>query len=93
MWNTILSLPLVAKINTDAAIFEEENAIRVGVIIGDEKGDIIAAGAQKIGGDTEVLRVEILVAREGLLAAKELGLTTKILEGRGVLCTVWIDFE
>ena len=54
MWNTILSLPLVAKINTDATIFEEENAIRVGAIIRDERGDIIAARAQKIGGDTKV---------------------------------------
>ena len=59
----------MAKINTDATIFEEENAIRVGVIIKDERGDIIAARAQKIGGDTEVLRTEILVAGEGLLVA------------------------
>ena len=81
----------MAKINTDITVFGEDNAIGVRVIIKDERGNVIMARARKIGGKTNVLRAEILVTREGLLVAKDLGLKAIILEGDSK--SVFDDFE
>ena len=77
----------MVKINTDAAIFEEEKSIRIGVIIRDERRAVITAKALKIGGETEVLRTEVLVAKEGATSCNGIGAEVDNL-GRGLTNSV-----
>ena len=83
--------PAVVKINIDAAIFKGKNAIGIGVIIKDERANVIAAKSLKIEGENEVLRAEILVTREGLHLALDLEVKSILLEGESR--AVFEDFE
>ena len=67
--------------NIDIAIFEQENAIRLGVIIRDDSGDVVAARSQRVEGINDVQQAELMVAVEGLKLASEVAAQEVILEG------------
>ena len=65
--------PRIVKINTDATLFEEEDAIGLGIIIRNEKGEVLPAEAVKKEGLVEVVRAKLVAAIEGVKLAQELG--------------------
>lgn len=62
------------KVNTDAAIFKDEDTFGLGMIIRDDKGEVAVAKCRKEWGIVEVLRAEFLVMVEGVKLPLELGL-------------------
>ena len=53
----------------DVAIFVEDQASGVGIIIKDTQGHFVAAKSQKLYGEVDGYRAEIIVAKESLLFA------------------------
>ena len=72
--------PGVFKVNTDGAIFEEDNEFGVGILICDWRGRFFARKCMKIAGSTEDYRAEKMAAKEGLQLAIELRIRALILE-------------
>ena len=58
----------------DGATFADDYAIGVAAVIRDWKGKFIAAAMRKFPSEAEALRVEVLVMKEGLLLAQNLGI-------------------
>ena len=67
--------------NVDGATFVDENAVGFGAVIRDWKGRFVAASVKKSLGEAKALRAKVLVAREDLLLAQNLGIRVLILEG------------
>ena len=65
----------------DGATFTEDDAIGTCAVIRDWKGKFIAAATGKCPGGAEALRAEVLVMKEGLILAKNLGIRALKLEG------------
>ena len=69
------------KVNYDGAIFREANEAGLGAVIRDSEGRVIASLAERIPLPQMVANVEAAVARRAILLAKDLGLSSIILEG------------
>ncbi|KAL0015374.1 hypothetical protein SO802_002443 [Lithocarpus litseifolius] len=70
------------KINYDGAVFTKSNEAGIGVVVRNEKGEVMASLAEKIGmpvGGVEV--IEAMAARKAILLAVELGFHQCIIEG------------
>ena len=65
---------------TDGAIFKEDNAYRVGIVIHDWRGIFIVGKSMKIAGLIEAPRAETMAAKERMKLAVELGIRALILE-------------
>ena len=75
------SSEILLKINFDRAVFKEENAVGIGVVIRDEKGHVMASMAEKILHPNSVAIVEAMAAVNALTFAQDIGLSYLILEG------------
>ena len=73
--------PRAFKINIDGATFEAENAMGLGTVIRDYRGQFVATKTRKVIGVVDVMRAEAMAIREGVSLAKELGIRSVILEG------------
>ena len=69
------------KTNYDGAVFAESEEAGIGVIIGDVKGLVIAALAEKIPNPGSVEVLEPLATRKAARFVVELGLTASEFEG------------
>ena len=69
------------KINVDASLSVEHNAIGLGIIIRDSVGSFMATRAIRIDDCADPHRAKLLAAREGLIFAQDAGFCRVILEG------------
>ena len=72
---------LFLKVNSDDAIFQEQNFVGVGVVIRDIKGHGIAFMDEKITLPYSVTNVELMVAKRALRLALDFGLSPIVLNG------------
>ncbi|XP_023920849.1 uncharacterized protein LOC112032314 [Quercus suber] len=75
------------KTNYDGALFAESEEARIGVIVRDGKGDVIAALAEKIPYPSSVEVLEALATRRAAKFVVELGLSVSEFEGNSEV--VW----
>ncbi|XVF37305.1 hypothetical protein REPUB_Repub19eG0134700 [Reevesia pubescens] len=73
------------KINFDAAIFNERNAIGIGVVIRNSKGEVLALCSSKIQGISDPFVAECSALSEALTFAKEIGFNKVEVEGDSML--------
>ena len=67
--------------NFDGAIFREQNSLGVGVVIRDDKGEVVASMDKKITLSYLVTVVEVIVAKRALKLALDIDLSPIVLEG------------
>ena len=65
----------------DGAVFDDEHAYGVGIVIRNSEGDVIAAKAQKNLGRTYAHQFELLAVKEALNFAWSIGIRRITLEG------------
>ena len=75
------------KVNYDGAVFREANEAGLGAVIRDSEGRVIASLAERIPLPQMVANVEAAVARRAILLAKDLRLSSIILEGDSEIIT------
>ena len=73
------------KINIDGAVFADQKATSVGVLIRDEEGNIIGALSKKIWAPLKAIEIEAKAVEVGLQFAKDLSIRDFILEGDSLL--------
>ena len=73
--------PNFFKINFDGAVFSELDAAGLGVVIRDSFGSVVGSLAERVPLPNSVASVEALACRRALLFAKELGISTAMVEG------------
>ena len=69
------------KINTDGAVFKDTGQSRIGVVVRNEKGQLMGAMSKEILLPLGALEVEARAAEEGIIFARELGLGEIMVEG------------
>ena len=75
----------VFKINVDGAVFANQKAVGVGVIIRDEKGRLEAAMSKKIPVPLDAVEAEAVVYEQGLMFARDIGIHNFIIEGDSLI--------
>ena len=65
----------------DGAVFREFSCCGIGVVIRNERGEIIGALSKKVPLALEALAMEAKVAEEGIILARDLGLWNVVVEG------------
>ena len=76
------------KINIDGAVFADQKATIVGVLIRDEEGNIIGALSKKIWAPLKAIEIEAKAVEVGLQFAKDLSIRDFILEGDDSLLVI-----
>lgn len=79
------------KVNTDAAFSPSTGAGSTGVVVRDERGEILAAAARSYSSIADALMAEALAVRDGVLLAVEQGVPKVILESDNM--TVYLFFD
>ena len=74
------ALPGVFKVNTNGAIFKEDNVFDVDIVIHDWRGRFVTEKSMKIVGSVEAYRAETMAATKGLQFALDLGIRALALE-------------
>ncbi|KAL0002163.1 hypothetical protein SO802_015944, partial [Lithocarpus litseifolius] len=69
------------KINFDGAIFRQENKSKIGVVIWDHSGAVIASLAQLSTPALQPIEIEAIATARALEFGQEIGITEAILEG------------
>ncbi|KAK9984138.1 hypothetical protein SO802_033663 [Lithocarpus litseifolius] len=69
------------KVNVDAAVFKEQRCCGIGVVIRNDKGQMMGALCKKITLPWGVLEAEAKAAKTGILLAWDLGLKDIVVEG------------
>jgi len=75
------------KANFDASLFDGTNSVRIGVVVRDHLGCVIAALSQQVNLIHSVDIAEALAARQAVVLARELSLFNVIFEG-DCLCVI-----
>lgn len=65
----------------DGAVFREFSCYGIGVVIRNERGEIMGALSKKVPLPLEALAVEAKVAEEGIILARDLGLRNVVVVG------------
>ena len=73
------------KINFDGTLFSKENQARIGVVVHNKEGLVLASLSQQIPLPATVLEVETLATRRALEFAIEIGVHRVILEGDSII--------
>ena len=71
--------------NLDGAVFKEQKAAGIGVLIRDEQGQIVATLRQKINAHLGALEVEAKAVEVALQFARDVGILDFILEGDSLI--------
>ena len=69
------------KVNYDGTIFSKDGRARLGVVVRNSDGVVIASLSQQIPLPATVTQVEALATRRAIEFAMELGITSAVLEG------------
>lgn len=69
------------KVNIDGAVFKEVGQSGVGVVIRNEKGELMGTMCKKISFPLGTLEAEETAAAEGIALARDLGLREVVIEG------------
>ena len=69
------------KTNYDRVVFEDSKEAGIGVIVRNDRGEVLAALSEKIPYPCSVVLVEVLAARRAVQFIMELGITQSIFEG------------
>ena len=69
------------KTNFDGAVFADSGEARIGVVIRDSRGQVLASLSERIPNPSSVAVLELLAARHAITLVKELGLDGIVLEG------------
>ncbi|XP_030923075.1 uncharacterized protein LOC115949956 [Quercus lobata] len=69
------------KTNYDGTVFEDPEEAGIGVIVRNDRGEVLAALFEKIPYPGSVVLVEVLAARREVQFIMELGITQSIFEG------------
>ena len=75
------------KINYDEAVFRDSNSAGMGAVIQDSEGGVLASLAEEIPVPQTLADVEAAAARRAILFAKDLNLSSIILEGDSEIIT------
>uniref|UniRef100_A0A7N2MTJ9 RNase H type-1 domain-containing protein n=1 Tax=Quercus lobata TaxID=97700 RepID=A0A7N2MTJ9_QUELO len=75
----------IFKINVDGAVFADQKAVGVGVIIRDEKGRLEAALSKKILAPLGAVEAEAMAYEQGLMFARDIGIHNFIIEGDSLI--------
>ena len=73
------------KMNLDGAVFKEQKAAGIGVLIRDEQGQIVATLRQKINAHLGALEVEAKAVEVALQFAKDVGILDFIMKGDSLI--------
>lgn len=66
------SFEILLQINFDGAVFKKEIPIGIGIVIRDERGQVLASMAKKIFLQSSVVAVEAMVAVKALTFAQDI---------------------
>ena len=75
----------LCKINVDGSLSRTKKLARIGVVIRDHRGRILAALCRKIRAQLGVLEVEAKAYEASVLLARHLGLMNGVLEGDSLI--------
>ena len=75
------------KINVNGVVFKESSSCRMGIIIRNERGELLGAMSKKLEFPLGTLEVEAKAFEEGLQFAGDLGLMQVVLEGDAKVVT------
>ena len=85
--------PPFLKINYDGAVFWDSNSAGLGAMVRDIMGGVLASLVDNIPPPQTVVDVETVVARKGIMLARDLNLSSTVLEGDSEIITRAIQAE
>ena len=72
---------LIDKVNVDAIVFSDINALQIGVVVRNERGEVMASLAAKGPSVQDSEEVEVMACQKELQFGVDAGFTELVLEG------------